>query len=179
MIRLVEGDVVSESADALLVPIDGTFIPRADRIDRVLGNIGRQFVRRFPEAALLEEIEAQVDFPMALGAVAPVELSEPPFRLAIVVSSLHHADQLDTTSKRATVRSCFARALAIAEREGVAVLASPVLQGGWRLSPEVAFAEMIHAHRLKPASKVEVRVCCIEPALASRLRGIASSLGAR
>jgi hypothetical protein len=179
MIRLVEGDVLGETANALLVPIDGTFAPRAEQMDRILGNIGRQFLRRFPEAALLDEIEAQVDFPLPLGAAAAVQLSEPPFRLAIVVSSLHHADHLDAASKRGLVRTCLVQALAIAATEDVKVLASPVLQGGWRLPPEVAFTEMVRAVGVTPATGIEVRVCCSDATLAERLRGVARSLGLR
>jgi hypothetical protein len=177
MIQLVEGDVLDQSADALVIPVDGTFSPRADQMARILGNIGRQFLRRFPEVELLDEIESQVDFPLALGTVAAVQLSESPFRLAILASSLHHAGALDSSSKRASVRSCFAQGLSLAAAEGAKVLASPVLQGGWRLSPEVAFAEMVHAAGVSQASNIEVRVCCIDSQLAERLRGIGRSLG--
>ncbi len=74
MITVVTGDLLAASADAIVLPVDGTFVPGAGRFDRLLGAIGAQFIRRFPEAELLEEIEAQADLPLGLGQAAAVEL---------------------------------------------------------------------------------------------------------
>lgn len=58
MLRIVVADLLAASADAIVLPVDATFVPRPGRFDRLLGALGAQFVRRFPEAELIEEIEA-------------------------------------------------------------------------------------------------------------------------
>lgn len=47
VISILVGDVVGASADALVIPIDGSFVPAAGRIDRVLDGVGAQFARRY------------------------------------------------------------------------------------------------------------------------------------
>jgi hypothetical protein len=72
----------------LEIPIDGTFVPKDGQFEHLLGNIGRQFIKQFPEAEFVDEIDGQVDLPLALGHAEPVELSEGPFRIVVVVSIL-------------------------------------------------------------------------------------------
>ena len=40
------------TADALVVQIAGTFVPRDAQYERLLGNIGRQFIKRFSKRTL-------------------------------------------------------------------------------------------------------------------------------
>lgn len=52
MINVIRGDVFAATADALVVQIDGTFVPRDAQYERLLGNIGRQFIKRFSKRTL-------------------------------------------------------------------------------------------------------------------------------
>lgn len=172
MITVVAGDILVASADAIVLPVDGTFVPRAGRFDRLLGAIGAQFVRRFPEAELLEEIEAQVDLPLGLGQAAAVELAEGPFRVALLACTLHHAQTLDDAARRAVVARAFAAVLRASA--GVARVAAPVLQGGWRLEHVAAFREMVAAYRAADRPP-DVDVHCIDPGLAKELAAVVRS----
>jgi hypothetical protein len=80
------GDVLSCDAGAVIVPIDGTFVPHDGGIERLLGNIGRQFVRRFPDAELLELIASQLDLPLPLGEAANRALVRTSFLAAAVAA---------------------------------------------------------------------------------------------
>ena len=84
----------------LEIPIDGTFVPKDGQFERLHGNIGRQFIKQFPDAEFVDKIEGQLDLPLALGHAAPVELSEGPLRVAVVVSTLFHFSHLDDKYKR-------------------------------------------------------------------------------
>jgi|SRR5262249_12176962 len=129
MLSVVQGDVLSSQADAILIPVDGTFVPQAGQVERLLGNVGRQFLRRFPEAELLEEVEAQVDLPLPRGSACMLELSVGPFRCAILVSTLHHVESLDDRAKRALVRASFGAAIRVAVGAGRTSPTTAVLQG--------------------------------------------------
>jgi hypothetical protein len=80
-------------------------------VERLLGNIGRQFIKRFPDAEFVDKIEGQLDLPLALGHAAAIELSEGPFRVTIVVSTLFHISHLDDKYKRSVARESFLQAL--------------------------------------------------------------------
>jgi hypothetical protein len=174
-LQVVLGDVLSSASSALVIPIDGTFVPRQGQFERLLGNIGRQFIRRFPEADLLEEIEAQVDFPLPLGSAAAVALTEGTFRHVILVSTLHHVDQLDHRAKRALVGSSLQAAVDSAARAGASTLATAVLQGGWRLQPADAFAAMLGV--AAGCSGPETHVYVLDRELHDRLHALACSVG--
>lgn len=83
----------------LEIPINGAFVPKDGQFERLHGNIGRQFIKRFPDAEFVDESEGQLDLPLALGHTAPVELSEGAFRI-VVVSTLFHISYLDDKYKR-------------------------------------------------------------------------------
>jgi len=99
----------------LEIPIDGTFVPKDGQFERLHGNIGRHFIKRFPDAEFVDESEGQLDLPLALGHAAPVELSEGPLRVAVVVSTLFHVSLLDDKYKRAVIREIFMHALRVAQ----------------------------------------------------------------
>lgn len=170
------GDALSADAEVLVAAIDGTITPRVEQLDRVLGNIGRAFVRRFPSADFITELEAQLDLPLPLGRAALIEVSECPFRAVVLVSSLHHVEHLDGAARRALVRTCMAAALTTASKAGFRSVATAVLQGGWRLAPEVAFPPMIDAITSLPDTP-SVGVHCIDPAVFQSLAPLARSLG--
>src|SRR5690349_17643828 len=101
MLDIVIGDVLNIERDALVVPIDGTMRPTDGNLERILGNVGRQFHRRYPNAEFLEALEAQLDLPLAIGIgkAASVELEEAPFKFVVLVSTLHHVQLLDNSGK--------------------------------------------------------------------------------
>ncbi|APR75334.1 Hypothetical protein A7982_00680 [Minicystis rosea] len=177
MIAVVTGDVLAVEADALVVPIDGTMQLVGAGLERILGNVGRQFQRRWPEADLIEALEAQIDLPMALGKAAPVEMENAPFRVVVVVSTLHHAQPLDERAKVAVARTAFANTLDQAVRAGVKRLATTVLQGGWRLTPQAAFGAMLQAILQAQSGELDVTVACLDEALTASLEGQARSVG--
>lgn len=177
MLEVRAGDVLTVDAESLVVPIDGTLRPAVENLDRILGNVGRQFLRRFPDAQLLDALEAQLDLPLALGKAAPIEVQNAPFRTVVVVSTLHHAQALDHAAKATIARTAFANAVQEAVRAEAKSLATTVLQGGWRLSPQAAFGAMLQALPRAHGDEVAVTVCCLEAALAESLRGQAQSLG--
>jgi hypothetical protein len=179
MITVFNADVLSRPADAIILPIDGTFLPAAEQYERLLGNVGRQFLRAFPGAELLEEIEAQVDLPLALGKATSVDLGSGSFRLAILVSTLHHTDDLDPSAKRAVARESFSAALRVARQKGATNVATPILQGGWRLPVLVAFASMLQSEELVRHPDLRVEVAVPDAQLAAACREQARSLGFR
>ena len=176
-LKILRGDALSSTSDALVIPIDGTIVPRDGQVERILGNIGRQFLRRFPAADLLEEIESQVGFPLPLGRAAVVALAESAIRQIVVVSTLHHVEQLDHHAKRALVRSSFRATLEEAARAGAQTLATAVLQGGWRLKPTDAFAEMLRV--AGECSGPETHIYVLEPDLHEQLASLSRSFGFR
>jgi len=164
------GNVLETRADVLIIPVDGTFVPRPRQYDRLLGNIGAQFLRRFPDPEvledpeaqhwLLEEIESQVDLPLQLGQAALVELpEEAPFRYAALVSILDHRGKLEPSGKRNVLAAAFTAALDQCEKASLETIATAVLHGGWRLPREEAATVMFGqlANRKTPAVRLIIR----------------------
>jgi hypothetical protein len=104
-------------------------VPKDGQFERLHGNIGRQFIKQFPEADFVDEIEGQVDLSLALGHAAPIELSEGPFRIVVVVSTLFHISHLDDKYKRSAIRESFLQELRVAQQAEVKVLATAILHG--------------------------------------------------
>jgi hypothetical protein len=177
MLTVFNADVLTRPADAIILPIDGTFLPAAEQYERLLGNVGRQFLHAFPGADLLEEIEAQVNLPLAIGKATPVDLGSGSFRLAILVSTLHHVDHLDQNAKRAVARESFSAALRVARQKGAASVATPILQGGWRLPVLVAFASMLQSEELGRHPELRVEIAVPDAQLAATCQEQARSLG--
>lgn len=175
-LHILHGDVLNSKADGLVVPFDGTLVPGEGEYDRILGNVGRQFMRRFPEVDLLDEMEAQIDFPVALGHARALELDAGPFRTLILVSTLHHIQDVDASAKRAIVRASVASAIRVAQQQQLPRVAAPVLQGGWRLEPDVAFIEMLKAVDGSDAS-LTVLVYCNDTTRFQHLESIARAYG--
>lgn len=168
-------DLFAQGADALIVSIDGE-LPPSEPIDRVLGNVGRQLVRRFAAHDVLEQIESQLDLPLALGRAQCIACEGVPFAWLVLVSTLHHTGAQDAREKRALVSRAFSAALESASRAGARTVRTTILQGGWRLSARDAFSAMLSA--LDERSAIDaVSVCCMDDALAQELRELARSLG--
>jgi hypothetical protein len=164
-LRIIEADLLSQTADAVVGTIDGLIDQPRVNVDRQLGNTGHQFMRRFPDAGLEQEIASQVDFPLRLGSAALVEIPEgtSPFRWAIVVSTLPHIGELDATTLKNAARSAFAHALELAHGAGVRTIATTILAGGWRLKPMAAWAAMLDVLRAPhKGADIELTVCVRE-----------------
>lgn len=174
-LAVLSEDLLAQRADAIVVPIDGA-VHASESVDRVLGNVGRQLVRRFTEQDLLDQIESQLDLPLALGEAQAVECEGIPFRWLVLVSTLHHTGALDDRGKRALVGRACSSAISVAVRAGARTVATGVLQGGWRLSALEAFSAMLTVLDER-ASLDALTVCCLDGALAEQLREQARSVG--
>lgn len=177
MLSVVHEDLFAVPAGAVVVSIDGA-VPASEPVDRVLGNVGRQLVKRFPEQNVLDQIESQLDLPLALGHAQCVECEGLPYRWLSLVSTLHHTGAHDDREKRALVARAFSSALASASRAGARTVRTTVLQGGWRLTALDAFSAMLAA--LDDRMDLDlVTVCCQDARLAEELRAHARSVGFR
>ena len=181
-LRVVEGDLLESRAQAIMLPVDGMLPAGADapRIARSLGRLAREFARRHPACELIEEIEAQVAFPLALGRAAEVELpAGSPFRFALLLSMLaHQGEATGEEALRAAAGGALGQALALCDRLGVPSVAMPLLKGGWRISTAVAMTVMLNVlagARVRHVLAVEVRV--VDEGAAMRMRELARSLG--
>ncbi len=164
-LRIIQADLLDQVADAITITIDGLIEQRSVNADRQLGNIGHQFMRRFPDADLVGKISAQVRFPLLLGHTALVELPEgcSSFRRVLLLSTLPHVAELGEGACRNAVRSAFARALELAHGAGAGTVATAILAGGWRLQPWVAWATMVDVMRaMRRTANLEIIVCVRE-----------------
>jgi hypothetical protein len=182
-LSIVEGDLLESSARAIMLPIDGLLPNKADTtlIQRSLGRLARAFSRRYPECELVDEIDAQVTFPLGLGQVGYVELSEcSPFRVALLLSMLPHgADQTNDEAVRSATAAAFANAISICDRAAVESVAVPLLKAGWRVPTGVAMTLMLRAiasANVRHSLTVDIRILD-EPGAAAQMRELARSFG--
>lgn len=79
-IRITRSDLFDLPVDAYLLTIDGIASLNGRTYDAILGQLGRQYARRFPASDLLEELDSQLFLPLPLGHAARVELESGPVR---------------------------------------------------------------------------------------------------
>jgi hypothetical protein len=182
-LHVIDGDLLDATTEAITLPIDGELPPTAGTtlIDRSLGRIARAFVRRYPDCELVDEIDSQVTFPLALGSAAELELpTGSPFRVAVLLSILpHHPDQTSAEQLKSGVSRALTAALALCEQLSLTSVAVPVLKGGWRLPEATAISTMLQAFSsaiIRHPLTVEIRVLD-EPELSRNLRDLARSFG--
>lgn len=139
MIEIIQGDVLSSNADAVILAIDG--------VKRGLeGNIARSYARRWPDAWM--EIEDEIRYPLRLGRTVAIRPeNDSGFPLVLVASTLNHVDTLNEQGKAAIVRSALSEAIQLAIRQRVHHLATAPMTGGWRLELEPALAAMMSVLR--------------------------------
>jgi O-acetyl-ADP-ribose deacetylase (regulator of RNase III) len=139
MIEIIQSDVLSSGADAVILTIDGT--------KRGLeGNIARAFARRWPDAWM--EIEDEIKYPIPLGrAVAIRPENDSGFSVVLIASTLHHLDALTDARKAGIVRSAFAESIQLAMRHRVRRAAVAPMTGGWRLELPLALEAMMEGLR--------------------------------
>ena len=157
-LKLLHTDVLDAQADALLLTIDG-------QARGLRGNIAHAFQRRWPEA--YEDFESQLRFPVALGSAVRVDAdNDSPWRTILFVSTLHHLETLDDSSRLEVIRRALASALHLAARTAIRTLATTPMKGGWRLSATEAYRTM-HMTWLGSAlhrSGGSLLVCCRDDA---------------
>ncbi len=140
MIEIIQGDVLTSDADAVILAIDG-----AKR--GMEGNIARAYARRWPDAWM--EIEDEIRYPIRLGRTVAIHPeNESGFPLVLIASTLNHVDTLDEQRKAAMVRSALSEAIQLAIGHRVRQLATAPMTGGWQLELEPALAAMMSV--LKP-----------------------------
>lgn len=128
-------DILDVEADALLLPIDG-----ARR--GLEGDIARQFARRWPED--WDDMLKALKFPIPLGrTVAMPWEGDAPWRVYLFASTLYHVGVLDESENMAVVHQAFLEGLKLCIKHRARSLATPVLQGGWRLARTQALAAML------------------------------------
>lgn len=186
-LEIIDRDLLTATGDAILLPIDGELGSRIDEttISRALGRIARDFARAHPDCCLLEEIDAQVAFPLRLGSAASVELPEgSPFRFAILLSMLaHDSNRTSEPQLRAIIAGALESALSEARTLGCTTIFTPLLKGGWRIaSAEAALSIMLGVFSTpKSAADNATAVICVhdEPGGAEPLRMLARGFGFR
>jgi hypothetical protein len=185
MIRLsvVEGDLLASQAESIMLPIDGLLPANSGLalVQRSLGRIARAFSHRYPEAGLIDEMDAQVSFPLPLGCATPVELSTgSPFKFALLLSMLpHHADETNSETVRAATSSAFTQALRLCDTLSIGTVAAPLLKAGWRVSTAAAMTlilKSIAGAEVRHPLAVEIRILG-EPGAAAQMREQARSFG--
>lgn len=172
MIEIVQGDVLSAQADAVVLAVDG-----AKR--GMEGNIARAFARRWPDAWM--EIEDDIRYPVPLGravAVRPENISG--FPLVLIGSTLHHLDALTEDRKAGVVRSALGEAVQLAMRHHAHRVVTAPMTGGWRLELKPALEAMMDAlrpvaaphHALTVAIHLLSQEHALSAAAIARARGI-------
>ena len=136
-VRILRGNVLDASADALILTMDG--------VRRGMGRtVAHAFARRWPAA--FGEIEDQIAYPVPSGrAVATWPESECPFPTVFMAAMLHHLDVLPDSPKAGVVASALVQALGLAVRHRRYTIATAVMTGGWRLRLARALGTMLEA----------------------------------
>jgi len=182
-LRVLDLDVLDCAAEVIFLPIDGGTVPAAAGaalIDRSLGRIARAFARRYPDAELVEEIEAQVTFPLPLGRAAAVELpAGGRFRTALLLSTLaHQPERTGEQALLAAMSGAFGEALHICASLAATSAATPVLTGGWRLPAATVITAMLQAVAAARGGAFTLSICVLDdPAASAQARDLARSLG--
>lgn len=131
---IVNRDILDVPADALILTLDGAR-PGME------GNIARQFAKRWPED--WPDMVRALRFPIPIGrCVALPWEGDAPWKLFLFAATLHHVDVLDEGEKSGVVSRAFLEALRLCVKHGARSVATPILQGGWRLSRDEALAAM-------------------------------------
>ncbi len=181
-LQISEADVLDCAAGAVVLTIDGVIPAGGDgrAIARSLGRIAREFARRYPTCDLLEEIEAQVTFPLPPGRAATVELPPgSPFRFALLLSMLaHRPEQTGERAVRAAAAGALSEAVRLCDALAIDRIAAPLLTGGWRIPASDAMRLMLTTlAALSIRRPLEIAICILgEPGVASAMRDLARTM---
>jgi len=170
-LEILQGNLLDASTDAIILQIDG--VKR-----NMEGNIARSFARKWPDA--WEEIEDEIPYPLSLGRICTIELSnECGFRFVIVASTLHHQDTLSEGAKKSVVRTALQNALQAAAKHNIGSIGSAIMTGGWRLSQESALMAMSEGYEgaLRLGLTITLSIYILDAADFQRLNDFFRSLG--
>ncbi|MBI5847176.1 MAG: hypothetical protein HZB31_04380 [Nitrospirae bacterium] len=172
-VSIINGNVLEAQADALILTIDGAR-------KGMEGNIARQFSRKWPE--VWAELEDEISYPLPLGQVFDYEpVSECPFKLLLIASTLVHMGNLTEYYLKGIVRTAFEEALTRAAEYNVSKVASAVMSGGWRLKPQAAFLSMTDGYEsaTRNGSKIGIEIYLPDQQQYLHIKALAESMGWR
>lgn len=156
-IQLMNENVLTTEADAILLPIDG-------QARELGGTVARSFSREWPEA--YELFESRLRFPVALGrAIYVREDVECRWKTVIFLATLHHLQLLSDAEKSAVMASAFSWALSLGVSAGLGSISTAILRGGWRLSLRTALARMVDVYEHSEFGRQgrRLNICCLDP----------------
>ena len=181
-LEILETNILDQAADAILVPIDGLVQGPKVNVDRQLGAIGHQLMRKYPDAELDQEIADQVTFPIPLGRAAIAEMTDDdmPYEWVVLLSMLPHLGRLDSYTLRRAARSAFAHGLTLCSQSGAKTVVAPLLKGGWRIKEVQAVELMLEVVRQvqnqEGFEQLDVRLCLLSDIELARERATAMGL---
>jgi len=131
-IELVNENLLLQISGAILLSIDG-------HSAGMEGNIARSFAYKNPD--MWDEIEHEIDYPLTLGQSQLIEIDEIfdcQFSHCILASTLNHLTELTKNQKFEIIKSCLTRAILLAASQGIPIINTALLTGGWRVTPSEA-----------------------------------------
>jgi hypothetical protein len=133
-----KGDVLKASAEGLLVTIDGISTD-------YVGRIARQFIRSIGEDEW-ENLREELKAPTPIGTIQILNLKElgveSTFDYLFVASFLDHQGESNRSTRPTIAYDVISNVLKKGKQLGVKRIASALLTGGWRVTPEVALKSM-------------------------------------
>jgi len=172
-LSIIQGNAIEGSADGIIITIDGA-------AKGMEGKIARAFARRWPE--LWEELEDEITYPIPLGTVFEYEpVSESPFKLILVASTLHHKDTLSENQKKSIASNALEQAMMTAFEYSIDKVNSGLMLGGWRLSPTSAFIAMAEGYEacMRKGKSVDLDIYVLDAKHFDVVKSVATSMGWR
>lgn len=172
-LNILHGNVLDADSDAIILTVDGA-------TKGMEGNLSRQFALRWPD--VWQEIQDEMTQPIPLGRVVEFEtVSDCPFRLVLLASTLHHHNVLSEAAKQGIISDATERSLVIASRYNIGKVATLIMTGGWRLSMQKAFLSMVEGYESARQKKINIDLdfYILQTSDYENIRSLASNIGWR
>lgn len=172
-LNILQGNVLDSDSDAIVLTVDGS-------TKGMEGNISRQFSLRWPN--VWQDIQNEMTKPIPLGRVAEFEtVSDCPFRLVLLASTLHHREVLSDAAKQGIIRDATERSLVIASKYNIEKVASAIMIGGWRMSMQKAFLSMLEGYESARQKNIntDLDVYMLQASDYKNIRALACNIGWR
>ncbi len=145
-IKLHNANILEQTSDALILPIDGIG-PGHE------GALARKFAQQFPDE--WGRITSRINYPLPLGQVLTIPTeSNSCFEYVIPASLLNHINEIPEMVMQNTVKEVVKHTLRKAFDINISTLSSVLLKGGWRLNTDLALMAMLEGYEtMLPASK--------------------------